>query len=76
MVPGSGVTDSAGGRSLLICSTVFSCKILPFLTRPCCDATYIEREKRSSQYRAPGSPSCQRILRVAMEVHNNKEVGP
>ena len=30
----------------------------------------------STEYRVAGSPLWQRILRVAVDVHNNKEVGP
>jgi hypothetical protein len=75
--PHCGIADSASGRKQQLRNSAFYWKNRAFLTRSSCDATYKKRAKNpGSENSATGSPSLQRNLRVLMEVHNNKEMGP
>jgi len=75
-VPDCRTGDSAGSASLPLSAVRFTAKIRGFLTHSRLDATYTERAKRRSPNREASSRLRQRRWRVAVDVHNNKEMGP
>ena len=68
--------DSPGGAPLRVSDTRFYAKNRGFLTHSRLDATYISAREGVSLNRVAGSRLRRRRLRVASDVHNNKEMGP
>ena len=75
-MPDYGIPDSVGAVPPLVGDMRFYAKNRGFLTHSRLDATYISAREGVSLNRVAGSRLRRRRLRVASDVHNNKEMGP